>query len=202
MNETTTSLVVKEASKHPSGSDGSVGKAENKEFAAAGQPVSEYTVPKVSHYDEIKPSTETPTNLPDEVGCSQGLPNDQNHNTSHESCNGAERVSEIPEESPARTSEKTSTNETSNESSSHNNTETDMNGGTVVAAAGQDNVDGVKELASVSQQTVAQNTEKSRRRVPPPIKPKAFKKTPPPTVAPKPKPAGHKIGKIEHDSTG
>ena len=202
-NESSSS-VVKEWSKHPPGSDGSVGE-DDKEFTAAGQAVSEYAVPKVSHYDEIKPgNTETPTDLPDELRWSQGLPNDQNYKaSSHDSCNSSSaQISELPDGSPARTSERTSENETSDESSSHDDTTTAMNGSTVVAVTvGQDNVDGVKELASTFQQTIAQETERAKR-IPPPVKPKSFKKAPPPAVAPKPKPGGHKTGKIEQNSTG
>ena len=200
-NESSSS-VVKERSKHPPGSDGGVGE-DNNEFTAAGQAVSEYAVPRVSHYDEIKPgNTETPTDLSDELRWSQELPNDQNYKaSSHDSCNSSSaQASELPDGSPAGTSERTSENETSDESSSHDNTTAAMNGSTVVAVAvGQDNVDAVK--ASALQQTIAQETDKAKR-IPPPVKPKSFKKAPPPAVAPKPKPGGHKTGKIELDSTG
>ena len=72
-----------------------------------------------------------------------------------------------------------------------------MNGNT----NGDDNIDGVKELAASFQQAIHEETAKVKGK-PPPVKPKSYKKAPPPVVAPKPKANGVKVNKFNHSPTG
>ena len=74
----------------------------------------------------------------------------------------------------------------------------EMNGN----SAAEDGVDGVKELAASFQHVIHEETAKAKGR-PPPVKPKSYKKAPPPIVAPKPKANGVlKVNKTDHSPTG
>jgi hypothetical protein len=83
--------------------------------------------------------------------------------------------------------------ESENENSK--NTDFEMNGNT----AAEDSTDGVRELAATFQHAIHEETAKAKGR-PPPVKPKSYKKAPPPVVAPKPKANGIKINVTHHQS--
>lgn len=73
----------------------------------------------------------------------------------------------------------------------------EMNGNAVV----EDNTDGVRELAASFQHAIHEETAKAKG-TPPPVKPKSYKKAPPPVVAPKPKANGVKINVAHNPQTG
>ena len=74
---------------------------------------------------------------------------------------------------------------------------TNMNGNVLV----EDNTDGVRELAASFQHAIHEETAKAKG-APPPVKPKSYKKAPPPVVAPKPKANGVKINSPHNPHTG
>ena len=73
----------------------------------------------------------------------------------------------------------------------------EMNGNVVV----EDSTDGVRDLAASFQHAIHEETAKARG-TPPPVKPKSYKKAPPPVVAPKPKANGVKINVTHIPHTG
>ena len=182
-----------EESERPKYNEGTVeGVTGGDKCFAAGHSANEYAVPTVSHYNEIKPGkSEIRTDVPDEFRWAKGSPHQQNlEEGGNINCEVSEpRVAELPSVLLLATS----VEGTSIELPVDNTT---MNG----TVADQDNVDGVKELAASFQHTITEESHKAKG-APPPVKPKSYKK-PPPAVLPKPKSSGHKVEKIEQNSTG
>jgi hypothetical protein len=146
----------------------------------ADERVGEYAVPRVSHYVG-RDNTVDDTNVRREFG-----PSEERISQREEFEENAEDLNAEAEIFERKDEDFNSTDFTD-----------EMNGN----AAIEDSTDGVKELAASFQHQIHEETAKATKGKPPPVKPKVYKKPPPPVVAPKPKANGIKINVI-HSPTG
>lgn len=143
----------------------------------------EYAVPRVSRFT----ATETDIGGP-------------KHDICRESSSSEEEISKTHgfEESGLNLSAEGETVESKEEFTEEEfDNSTKMNGNVVV----EDNTDGVRELAASFQHAIHEETAKAKG-APPPVKPKSYKKAPPPVVAPKPKANGVKVNSPHNPHTG
>lgn len=135
--------------------------------------VGEYAVPRVSYTANRKANVAKPDEYKEEIPEAQERDNNSEHLSSESTIFCPESAEEFD-----------STNLT-----------LEMNGNS------EDCTDGVRDLAASFQHAIDEETAKAKDR-PPPVKPKSYKKAPPPLVAPKPKANGVKINRDHHSPTG
>ena len=150
----------------------------------ADERVGEYAVPRVSYFVARK------TNV-DETDVEFGH--------SEEQISEGQELEESGEHLTSEAEVFESKNESIEEDLDNTDFTIEMNGNTQV----EDTTDGVKELAASFQHAIQEETAKAKPKGrPPPVKPKSYKKAPPPLVAPKPKANGIKINKPQQSPTG
>ena len=146
----------------------------------ADERVGEYAVPRVSHF----------------AGRKTGVI-ERDERREFES--SEEQISfkyDVEESSDHISTESESTSEFIEEDTGNTDFTDEMNGNVTV-----DSTDGVRELAASFQHAIHEETAKAKGK-PPPVKPKSYKKAPPPVVAPKPKANGVKIHEGRESPTG